>query len=154
MNLNSAIFTQMEKIPEKYTCDGEDISPALNWGNAPLETKSFALVMDDPDASVGTWIHWVLYDIPAEINMLEEAMPASEDLPNGGKQGKNSWGRFGYGGPCPPSGTHRYVFKLYALDAILYLSPGSNKEKLLQTLNGHILTSTELIGLYERKIFK
>jgi Raf kinase inhibitor-like YbhB/YbcL family protein len=152
MKLISPVFTHQKKIPEKYTCDSEDISPALKWESALLETEAFALIMDDPDASVGTWIHWVIYNIPAEINALGEAVPRSKELPNGIKQGKNSWGRIGYGGPCPSSGTHRYVFKLYALDSILDLPSGLSEKSLLQALDGHILASAELIGLYKRKI--
>ena len=152
MKLISPVFTHQGKIPGKYTCDSEDISPGLKWESAPLETAAFALIMDDPDASVGTWIHWVIYNIPAEINALGEAVPTSKGLPNGIKQGKNSWGRIGYGGPCPPSGTHRYVFKLYALDSVLDLPSGLSEKSLLQALDGHILASTELIGLYKRKI--
>jgi Raf kinase inhibitor-like YbhB/YbcL family protein len=151
MHLHSSAFNQHEEIPGKYTCDGEDISPPLEWENPPAGTKSIAVIMDDPDAPIGTWIHWVLFNLPADKSFLSENTPNSSELPTGGKHGINSWGRLGYGGPCPPSGTHRYYFKLYALDAVLDIPSGIRKKKLLQLMEGHILDQSELVGLYKRK---
>ena len=149
--LTSAAFAAGERIPRKYTCDGEDISPPLKWSNAPQDAQSFALIADDPDAPIGTWVHWVLYNLPGQTVALAQAVPPDADLPDGGRHGKNSWGRLGYGGPCPPGGTHRYFFKLYALDTVLDLAAGASKEQLLQAMQGHILAQTELMGLYSRQ---
>jgi Raf kinase inhibitor-like YbhB/YbcL family protein len=144
-------FAPEEPIPVKYTCDGEDISPPLAWENAPASTQSFALIADDPDAPRGTWVHWVLYNLPAETRTRSEAIPPDAELSDGSRHGHNSWGRSGYGGPCPPSGTHRYFFKLYALDTTLNLEAGANKEQLLQAMEGHVLSQAELMGTYTRK---
>ncbi|RLC65970.1 MAG: YbhB/YbcL family Raf kinase inhibitor-like protein [Chloroflexi bacterium] len=149
--LTSPAFAHGEPIPSKYTCDGEDISPPLEWSGAPAGTQSFALIMDDPDAPVGTWIHWVLYNAPAETNALPEGVPADAELSDGSLHGKNSWRRTDYGGPCPPSGTHRYFFKLYALDTTLNLDAGATKKQLLQAMEGHILDQAELVGTYKRR---
>jgi Raf kinase inhibitor-like YbhB/YbcL family protein len=149
--LTSTAFTQGEPIPVKYTCDGEDVSPPLEWGDPPHGTHSFALINDDPDAPVGTWDHWILYNLPDEARTLPEAVPSDAELPDGSRHGQNSWRRLGYGGPCPPSGTHRYFFKLYALDTTLDLASGANKKQLLQAMEGHILGQAELIGVYTRK---
>jgi len=149
--LRSPAFTHEGTIPPKYTCDGEDISPRLEWNDPPEGTQSFALIADDPDAPVGTWVHWVLYNIPAGVRALPEAIAAESELPEGSRHGKNGWRRLYYGGPCPPSGTHRYFFKLYALDTTLNLKPGANKGKLLKAMEGHILAETELMGTYQRK---
>lgn len=144
-------FAAGELIPRKYTCDGEDISPPLQWSDPPQDAQTFALIADDPDAPIGTWVHWVLYNLPTETRALPEAVPPDADLPNGSRHGKNSWGQLGYGGPCPPSGTHRYFFRLYALDAVLELPAAASKEQLLQAMEGHILAQTELMGLYSRQ---
>lgn len=145
--LTSSAFGQGEAIPVKYTCDGEDISPPLGWSDPPEGTQSFALIADDPDAPVGTWIHWVLFNLPAETRELpEQAAP-----PSGSQNGINSWGRTGYGGPCPPGGTHRYFFKLYALDTMLNSAAGASKEQLLQAMEGHILGQAEVMGTYSRQ---
>ena len=138
-------------IPSKYTCDGQDISPPLQWDGIPEETKSIALIADDPDAPMGTWVHWVLYNLPAECRQLEEAMPADEVLPNGAKQGTTDFGRAGYGGPCPPSGTHRYFFKIYALDAQIEPVKAATKEQLLKAMEVHILAEGQLMGKYKRQ---
>ncbi|MBN1219775.1 MAG: YbhB/YbcL family Raf kinase inhibitor-like protein [Anaerolineae bacterium] len=145
--ITSPAFVQGETIPVKYTCDGEDISPPLQWSDLPAGTQSLALISDDPDAPMGTWVHWIVYNLPADTRKLPEQV----SLPANSVDGKNSWGRTGYGGPCPPSGTHRYFFKLYALDTMLDLAAGANKTKLLQAMEGHILAQAELMGTYARQ---
>ena len=127
LSLTSPAFSEGEAIPGKHTCDGEDLSPALAWSAPPEGTQSFALIMDDPDAPVGTWVHWVLYNLPANARSLAEGILPDETLPDGSLPGKNSWKIIGYGGPCPPSGTHRYFFKLYALDSKLDDAAGFNQ---------------------------
>ena len=149
--LTSAAFTPGEPIPPKYSCDGEDISPPLQWSEPPPGTQSLALIADDPDAPMGTWVHWVLYNLPAETQALPEAIPADADLSAAGRHGQNSWRRLGYGGPCPPSGTHRYFFKLYALDTTLDLAAGASKKQILQLMAGHILAQAEMMGVYSRQ---
>lgn len=150
--LTSTAFTQGEPIPVKYSCDGEDISPPLAWGNPPEGTQSLALIMDDPDAPVGTWDHWLLFNIPADMRDLEENLPITGKNQDPGSifVGNNSWSRADYGGPCPPGGTHRYFFKLYALDTTISLLPGVAKQELLSAMEGHILAETELMGTYSR----
>ncbi|MCK4357577.1 MAG: YbhB/YbcL family Raf kinase inhibitor-like protein [Candidatus Cloacimonetes bacterium] len=140
----STAFAEGEMIPRKYTCDGDDISPPLQISDVPENTKSLALIMDDPDAPVGVWDHWIVFNIPASISQISEGEEPQ------GTPGKNSWGRTGYGGPCPPSGTHRYFFKLYALDTMLDLEPGASKKKVLKAMEGHILAQGELMGKYKR----
>jgi len=149
--LTSAAFAPGEPIPRKYTCDGEDVSPPLQWSDPPQGTQSLALINDDPDAPVGTWVHWVLYNLPAKARALPEAIPPDAELPDGSRHGENSWRRTDYGGPCPPGGTHRYFFKLYALDTMLDLAAGASKEQLLQAMEGHILAQTEVVGVYTRQ---
>ncbi len=149
--LTSTAFANSDPIPMKYTCDDQDISPPLQWEDPPEGTRSFALICDDPDAPVGTWVHWVIYNLPRSTLSLPEAVPSDADLPDGGRHGQNSWGRSGYGGPCPPGGTHCYFFKLYALDAELELAAGASKDELLRVMEGHILTSTETMGVYSRQ---
>jgi Raf kinase inhibitor-like YbhB/YbcL family protein len=149
--LRSSAFRQNQAIPKKYTCDGSDVSVPLNWNDPVHETKSFALIADDPDAPRGTWVHWVLYDVPADTRELAEGIPAKETLDDGAKQGKNDFGKIGYGGPCPPPGpVHHYHFKLYALDKMVGLRPGATKQQLLDAMKGHILAQAELIGTYKR----
>ncbi len=151
MDLKSSAFQRGGDIPRKYTCDGTDLSPPLKWEGAPSGTTSCALIADDPDAPVGTWVHWVLYDLPADTKELPEGLQRSENLPQGGKQGINDFKKIGYGGPCPPPGpAHRYFFKLYALGASTNLKPGATKQELLEAMKGHILAETELIGRYKR----
>lgn len=150
LELSSAAFAEGQPIPARYTCTGDDISPPLVWRGAPAGTQSFALIMDDPDAPRGTWVHWVVYNLPASVTALPEAIRADGDLPGGAVHGRNSWGRNDYGGPCPPSGTHRYFFKLYALDTTLNLAPGASKEALLQAMQGHILAQGQLMGTYKK----
>ncbi|MBU4226288.1 MAG: YbhB/YbcL family Raf kinase inhibitor-like protein [Chloroflexi bacterium] len=150
MKLTSTAFTQGNPIPAQYTCTDRDISPPLVWGELPAGTQSLALIMDDPDAPAGTWVHWVIYNIPASTGGLPENVPPDAKLADGSMQGKNSWGKPGYGGPCPPSGTHRYFFKLYALDAVLTLASGATKAELLTAMEGHILGYAELMGTYHK----
>ena len=150
MDLISPAFGDGEMIPKKYTCDGADVSPPLEWSLVPSGTKSVALICDDPDAPMGTWVHWVYYDIPPETKRLPESIAPEKHTANGGKQGINDFRKIGYGGPCPPGGTHRYFFKLYALDALLNLSPGATKKELLKAMEGHILGEAELMGKYKR----
>lgn len=142
MRLSSPEFEHNQLIPEKFTCDGEDINPTLNIEDIPPETKSLALIVDDPDAPMGTWVHWVVFDIPVISKIEENSVP--------GMQGTNDFQKLDYGGPCPPSGTHRYFFKLYALDCKLNLEEGVRKKDVEKAMQGHILAQTELIGLYRR----
>lgn len=150
-SINSTAFSEGERIPDRYTCEGEDISPPLSWSNLPEGVHSLALISDDPDAPVGTWDHWVIYNIPADSNGLTEAVPPNESLADDAKQGLNSWGRTGYGGPCPPPGSpHRYFFKLYALDTILALPADEDKSSVENAMRGHILAEAQLMGTYSR----
>lgn len=142
MKITSPEFEDNQFIPKKFTCEGEDITPTLIIEDIPKEAKSLALIVDDPDAPMGTWVHWVVFDIPI-INRIEE-----NSIP--GKQGINDFGKKDYGGPCPPSGTHRYFFKIYALDKMLNLKEGISKAALEKTMQGHILDKAELIGLYKK----
>jgi Raf kinase inhibitor-like YbhB/YbcL family protein len=150
MEINSTAFKQGGMIPAKYTCDGLNVSPPLSWSNFPKETKSFSLICDDPDAPVGTWVHWVIYDIPAGITQLPESVLPQREIARGGKQGVNDFRKIGYGGPCPPGGEHRYYFKLYTLDGTTGLEPGATKEQLLKAMQGHILAEAQLMGKYKR----
>ena len=145
--ISSTAFKNNEMISNQYTCDGQDKSPALMWSNVPEGTKSFVLICDDPDAPNGTWVHWVLFNIPTTVISLEENI---QHFPENVKQGNNSWNRTGYGGPCPPSGTHRYFFKLYALDTMLNLPEGSNKSTIETAMKNHVLEQASLIGKYAR----
>ncbi len=151
MKIESSAFEANSLIPAKYTCDGEDMSPPLSWDEPPSGTESIALIVDDPDALGSLFVHWVLYDMPATVRQLSEKIAAVSTLPNGGVQGKNDFDKFGYGGPCPPSGTHRYFFKLYALDKKLGLEPGVTKDQIVTAMDGHILAAAELIGRYQRQ---
>ncbi|HBT61961.1 MAG TPA: YbhB/YbcL family Raf kinase inhibitor-like protein [Elusimicrobia bacterium] len=153
--LKSTAFAANGFIPKKHSCEGADASPALSWSQPPKGAKSFALIMDDPDAPAGTWIHWVVYDLPAEKIALPEGMPKKETFPDGSKQGL-AWGvddfdRVGYGGPCtPPGPAHHYSLRLYALDKVLNLAPKATKAELIKAMEGHILGEAELVGLYKR----
>ena len=151
IKITSSAFEDGGMIGAKYTCDGADVSPPLKWGAVPEGAKSVALICDDPDAPMGTWVHWVLFNMPAETKELAENIPADEILPDGAKQGVSDFGRIGYGGPCPPSGTHRYFFKIYALDAEVDLAAGANKSQLVAAMEGHILGQGQLIGKYKRQ---
>jgi len=150
IKLWSTVFQDNGLIPSKYTCDDANVSPPLEWSGLPATTKSIALIVDDPDAPAKTWVHWVAFDIPNSARSLPEAVKPSETIPGGGKQGKNDFGRLGYGGPCPPSGTHRYFFKIYALDTETNLPSGATKDELLRAMEGHIVKQGELIGKYSR----
>ena len=151
LQVRSDAFEGNGLIPKKYTCDGQDLSPPLRWNDPPPETQSFALISDDPDAPVGTWVHWVLYDLPPETRELKEGFSKADTLPNGATQGLTDFREIGYGGPCPPPGPfHRYFFRIYALDTHLNLPPGQTKQKLLKAMEGHLLAQAELIGRYKR----
>jgi Raf kinase inhibitor-like YbhB/YbcL family protein len=152
MEITSTAFEEGITIPKQYTGDGKDISPPLRWSGAPANTQSFALVCDDPDAPrKEPWVHWVLFNLPADTHVLPEAVPANESIFQGAKQGKNDFGKIGYGGPAPPRGKpHRYYFKLYALDSMLNLREGATKQQLEQAMKGHILASGQLMGQYGR----
>jgi Raf kinase inhibitor-like YbhB/YbcL family protein len=150
IKITSSTFTEGSMIPNRYTCDAEDVSPDLAWTGVPEGTKSLALICDDPDAPMGTWVHWVLFNLPPDINELHAEIPPEKTLKNSARHGKNDFGRFGYGGPCPPSGTHRYFFKLYALDTRIKLGSGITKAQLLEAMNGHILDEGRLMGKYKR----
>jgi len=151
IKITSSVFEDGGLIPAEYTCDGADMSPPLQWGVVPEGTKSIALICDDPDAPMGTFVHWVIFGLPAETRELAENIPSDETLPNGAKQGKSDFGRIGYGGPCPPSGTHRYFFKIYALDTEIALAAGASKRELVKAMEGHILGQGQLIGKYKRQ---
>jgi Raf kinase inhibitor-like YbhB/YbcL family protein len=154
LTLKSSAFSHNGAIPRRYTCQGEDISVPLAWSGAPASTKSFVLIVDDPDAPDPkaprmTWVHWVLYDLPASATALKEGIRPGE-LPKGTLEGLNDWKRTGYGGPCPPIGRHRYFHKLYALDTVLPSMEGPTKADLEQAMKGHVLEKAELIGTYQK----
>ena len=154
LEISSSAFAPMGAIPKRFTCDGGDLSPPLAWTGVPAGAKSLALIVDDPDAPDPaaprmTWVHWVLYDLPAAASGLAEAV-ASAGLPAGAREGLNDWKRTGYGGPCPPIGRHRYFFKLYALDATLGDLRRPTKAKLEAAIDGHVMARAELIGTYQR----
>ena len=151
LKIESSAFTEGGMIDAKFTCDGPDLSPALRWSGSPEGTKSFALICDDPDAPVGTWVHWVLYDLPPTAEGLPEGVPPEREIGGGGRQGVNDFGRIGYGGPCPPHGTHRYFFKLYAVDTLFNFEKNINNNDLLEAMEGHILAEGQLMGKYKRQ---
>jgi len=152
MKLVSSVFNANGAIPRRHTCEGEDVAPPLAWSDAPATTRSFALIVDDPDAPDPaapkmTWVHWVLYDLPASVHDL----PEGGNTPAGARDGANDWQRIGYGGPCPPIGRHRYFFKLYALDAVLGDLRRPTKAQLLAAMQPHVLAQAELVGTYEKQ---
>jgi Raf kinase inhibitor-like YbhB/YbcL family protein len=149
IKISSPAFQEGASIPSKYTCDGDDVSPPLIWEPVP-DARSFVLICDDPDAPMGTWVHWVLYNLPPDGLRLEENIPAQERLDNGALQGMNDFRRIGYGGPCPPSGEHRYFFKLYALDHTLELEAGATKAQVMIAMEGHVRAQGHLMGRYRR----
>jgi Raf kinase inhibitor-like YbhB/YbcL family protein len=150
ITVTSSAFEEAGMIPSKYTSDGKDISPPLKWEDLPAGTKSIALICDDPDAPMKTWVHWVMWNIPAEVRELLENIPPDPELPDGSRQGITDFGGPGYGGPSPPRGTHRYYFKIYALDTRLDLANTSRKKELLKAMEGHILAEGQLMGKYKR----
>ena len=151
MELRSAVFAHQSVIPPRFTGDAADVSPPLSWTNAPAGTAAFALIVDDPDAPVGLWVHWVLYDLPGAARELKEKQPQTPELPVGGKQGKNSWGRLGYNGPAPPPGKpHRYFFKLYALSYPTGLPPGATRSEVERAMAGKVLAESQWMGTYRR----
>jgi len=150
LKITSSAFSEGGMIPRKYTCDGPDVSPDLAWSGIPDGTRSLALICDDPDAPVGTWVHWVLFNLPAAATGLPEGVASDATLQNGASHGTNDFRRLGYGGPCPPGGTHRYFFKLYALDTPLRLESGATKAQLESAMAGHILGEAQLMGKYKR----
>ncbi len=150
--LKSGAFTPGQPIPARHTCDGQDLSPELHWSGAPENTRAFALLCDDPDAPSGTWVHWVVYDLPPAAVSLPEGSGRSVQLPAGSREGLNGWGKTGYRGPCPPPGKpHRYFFRLYALDAPLGLAPSAARGAVERAMAGHVLASAELVGTYGRR---
>jgi Raf kinase inhibitor-like YbhB/YbcL family protein len=152
MELSSPAFRQGQPIPAAFTCDGDDRSPTLAWSGAPGETRSLALLCEDPDAPRGIWVHWVIFNLPADAVELEEAVPSLPQLPSGARQGTNDSSRLGYNGPCPPPGNpHRYFFRLYALDALLNLATGASRADLQAAMSGHILAEVSLMGTYQRR---
>ena len=146
LKLSSPAFLENTEIPDKYTCKGENINPALSIKGVPERTKTLALIVDDPDAPRGTWVHWVVWNIPAETKTITE-----NSVPPGARQGLNDFNQQEYSGPCPPSGTHRYMFKLYALDTTLVLNENSKKENVEKAMPGHILAQARLMGLYTKR---
>lgn len=150
MQLQSSAFAAEDAIPQRYTCDGQDVSPPLSWDAPPERTQSLALIVDDSDAPSGTFVHWIVFNLPADVRSLAEALPTNNTLSQGGIQGQNDFGNIGFGGPCPPRGTHRYFFKLYALDRQLELGSGASKTEVVNAINGHVLGYAELIGTYSR----
>jgi Raf kinase inhibitor-like YbhB/YbcL family protein len=151
MQLSSPAFREGDRIPVNHTADGADRSPELRWGDIPPNAQSLALICEDPDAPRGTWTHWVLFNSPADKTMLAEGVPPEKELPDGARQGKNDFGKIGYGGPSPPKGKpHRYFFKLYALDTKLNLPAGATRQQVLDAIKGHVLAEGQLMGLYGR----
>ena len=151
MQLTSTAFKQGEPIPVQYTCDGKDISPPLKWSGAPTAAKSLVLIADDPDAPVGTWVHWVVYDLPPGTRELAEDISKSQHISGGAKQGLNDFKHLGFGGPCPPRGkAHRYFFKLYALNTALSLPAGATRKEVDRAMKGHILSGAAWMGTYKR----
>ncbi|MBN1974599.1 MAG: YbhB/YbcL family Raf kinase inhibitor-like protein [Sedimentisphaerales bacterium] len=151
IQITSPAFRNEGMIPPKYTADGSNVSPPLKFGALPEETKSLALINDDPDAPAGTWVHWIMWNIKPDTAGLAENIPPDKTLPDGSKQGMTSFGRHGYGGPAPPGGTHRYYFKIYALDTQLNLHERADKQELLKAMEGHILAQGQLMGKYKRQ---
>lgn len=150
--LSSAAFIESSPVPARHTCDGDDVSPPLAWTGVPVGTRSFALVCDDPDAPRGTWVHWVMWNLPADAIALGEGVARAPELPSGARQGLNGGGQVGYAGPCPPpGGPHRYFFRLYALDTVLNLAPDADRSDLEAAMEGHVLADAETMGTYERR---
>ena len=152
IELRSSAFENGKAIPVKHSCDGEDVSPPLEWSGVPKEAKSIALICDDPDAPGGIWVHWVLYGIPPGVAGIEESIPSKGKVIGRARHGQNDFRRLGYGGPCPPKGkAHRYFFKIYALDEELELQAGASKKDLLKVMQGHVMAEGQLVGTYQRE---
>ncbi len=151
IRLTSTAFDNGKTIPSEYTCDGRDVSPPLSWSGAPDGTRSYALIVEDPDAPRGTFIHWVAFNVPPDVHGFDAEVEREGKLSNGAMQGTNGFGNVGYGGPCPPSGTHRYFFRIYALDTTLDLQPGARSDEVQSAMQGHVLAEGELMGTYSRK---
>ena len=152
MQLTSSAFKNNEPIPKQYTCEGKNISPPLTWSGAPSGTRSFVLIVDDPDAPGGVWTHWLVFDLPADTTELAEDMPKTQNITGNAKQGTNDFKRLGYGGPCPPPGrAHRYFFKIYALDTVLDLKPGASRRQVEAALAQHVLAQGQLVGTCGRE---
>ncbi|HUX51599.1 MAG TPA: YbhB/YbcL family Raf kinase inhibitor-like protein [Spirochaetia bacterium] len=150
MTISSTAFRSNESIPSRYTCTEQDLSPDLIFEDVPATAKSLALIVEDPDAPAGMWVHWVVYNIPPTLDRIAQAVSRTERLANGAIQGQGSNGRIGYAGPCPPSGTHRYYFRLYAVDAVLSLRPGATRDTLLSAMRNHIVAEAVLMGTYAK----
>lgn len=151
LTLISGAFTHEGVIPARHTCDGPDVSPALHWIDPPAGTRGFVLICDDPDAPSGVWDHWILFDLPADTRTLSEGTPSDGELPSGARQGRNGFGRIGYGGPCPPPGpAHRYFFRIHALDTRLGLPAGAPRGEVEEAMGGHVLGTGLLMGRYGR----
>ena len=153
MRIESPAFKNEDMIPVKYTCDGDDVSPALRWFEPPPNVKSFVLIVEDPDAPMGTFIHWILYNIPPNLSELPENVPKKPEVQGIGMQGVNDFGRVGYGGPCPPRThpPHRYYFRLYALDIMPNLKPSAGINEVRRVMNGHIIAEAYVMGRYGRR---
>ncbi len=151
MQVSTKSFSAGGEIPKRYTCDGADVSPQLSWSDPPQGSQSLALIADDPDAPRGTWTHWVVYDLPARTKELAEDVRKVDQMPGGGSQGRNDFGKVGYGGPCPPPGKpHRYFFRVFALDKPLGLKPGASRKEVESAMQGHVLEQGEVMGRYGR----
>ncbi len=149
--ITTSAFASGAAIPERYTCKGEDLSPALEWKDAPAKTAAFAMIMDDPDAPAGVWVHWVLWNLPRSATSLREGVARSDQLEDGSQQGRNSFGKTGYNGPCPPPGqTHRYFFRLYALDVKLNLPADADRSQLDAAMKDHVLAQAEYMGTFHK----
>jgi hypothetical protein len=152
LDIKSTAFGEGNSIPKQYTCDGADISPQLSWSQPPEGTGSMVLICDDPDAPMGTWVHWVLYGLSPDTLEISENIPDDKEVLGGAKHGVNDFHKYGYGGPCPPGGTHRYFFKLYAVDTeVVDLDPGATKDEVLVAIKGHVLAEGQLMGRYSRQ---
>ena len=152
LHLSSPAFAEAHAIPVQHTCQAQDLSPPLVWTGVPARTRTLALIVDDPDAPAGTWVHWVVFDLAPALKGLPAGVTKTEALSNGAIQGLNSFQNVGYNGPCPPAGSpHRYFFKLYALDTRLALKPGASKEQVLAVMKGHILAQAQAMGTYQRR---
>ena len=150
IEVRSPAFSEGDSIPREFACDGANMSPPIEWSGVPSHAQSIAIIADDPDAPSGDWVHWVLYDLPPSLTGIPAGVPVSEKLPAGGTQGRTDFGKIGYGGPCPPKGTHRYFFKIYALDTMLHSKSGMTKKELLNAMQGHVLAEGQLMGKYRR----